>query len=187
MSLYFKTGTMNSSKTMNLIMAVHNYKEIEMNVLVFKSFKSDRGEGYNKIVSRAGGVVECQSVDESFTFNFWPLPDAIFVDESQFLTVQQVEELYQISSFIPVLCYGLKTNFKRELFPASKRLLELADSYEEFKSICECGKKATINGRYLDGVICIEGPEVLIEGAERIVYRAICRNCYDRQKEALCF
>ena len=100
----------------------------------------------------------------------------IIVDEAQFLTKDQVNQLKQISQTIPVLCYGLLTNFKTELFEGSKRLVEIADSLSEIKSVCRCGRKATVNARIINGKIVTDGAEVLI-GADE-TYEGMCYNCY---------
>ena len=102
--------------------------------------------------------------------------DVIIVDECQFLTKQQVNQLKDISIKIPVLCYGLLTNYKTELFEGSKRLVELADSLMEIKCICKCGRKATVNVRFVDGKVATEGKEIMIGADER--YESMCYQCY---------
>ena len=176
--LYFKTGCMNSSKTMNLIMAEYNYRERGFITEVYRPKIADRGEGINRITSRAGGTVLCKPIDEQFT-NFNENVDVILVDEAQFLTIEQVEKLYEISAKIPVLTYGLLTDFKRELFPGSKRLMELSDSTENFKTICQCGRKASINGRFIDGQLVREGNQISVEKG-KVEYKSLCRFCYDK-------
>ena len=100
------------------------------------------------------------------------------MDECQFLTKEQVEQLKDISLSIPVLCYGLLTNFKTQLFEGSKRLVELADSLMEIKCICGCGRKATINVRFVDGEVATEGQEILIGAEEK--YESMCYQCYKK-------
>lgn len=108
--------------------------------------------------------------------------DVVIVDECQFCKTHHIEELKKITEYVPVLCYGLKTNFKTKLFEGSKRLLELADSLTELKAICECGKKATLNGRFSNGKLVTNGKEVLIGGDE--TYKALCFDCYNKHKLA---
>ena len=100
-----------------------------------------------------------------------------------FLTKKQVEQLHLVSRFVPVLCYGLLTNFKSELFEGSKRLVEIAESLQEVKCVCKCGKKATINGRFVNGKIVTNGDEVSIGGDES--YEAMCYDCYLKYKQKL--
>ena len=109
----------------------------------------------------------------------------ILVDESQFLTKDQVDQLMQVTIDldIPVMCYGLRLNFRREDggFEGATRLLQIAHDIEEIKTICECGRKATYNARFLDGKLVADGPDVLIDdGKTKIEYRAICPACYER-------
>lgn len=106
--------------------------------------------------------------------------DVVIVDEAQFCTKRQVEQLREIAEIVPVLCYGLKTNFKTELFDGSKRLLELADSIREVKSVCECGKKAIFNGRFVKNLLVTDGAEIEIGGDDK--YRGLCYTCYQKEK-----
>ena len=104
----------------------------------------------------------------------------VIVDECQFLTRTQVDELKEVSKNIPVLCYGLLTNFKTELFEGSKRLVEIAESLMEIKSVCHCGKKATVNARFVDDKLVTDGEEILLGKEEH--YKALCYNCYSNLK-----
>ena len=111
-------------------------------------------------------------------------PNAIIVDESQFLRAQQVDELYLISKIydISVLCYGLRTDFRTNGFEGSIRLLEIADDIEELKTICTCGKKATFNIRKMNGIPIFDGEQVLIDGTDKTEYESVCGNCLIKQK-----
>ena len=108
--------------------------------------------------------------------------NVIIVDECQFMTKAQVEQLKELSVYVPVLCFGLLTNYKTELFEGSKRLIELADSFSEIKSICKCGRKATVNARLNNGKIITDGNEVEIGGDDR--YEGMCYNCYKKKLSA---
>lgn len=174
--LYFKFGAMGSSKTAQALMCRFNYMQKGFKVLLVKPSIDTRNK---KVSSRIGLEAECLNV--STTENFFDIyneykPDVIIVDECQFLTAKQVEDLKDLTQFIPVLCYGLLTNFKTYLFEGSKRLIELADSISEIKSVCRCGRKATINARLLNGKVVTDGPEVLI-GADE-TYEGRCYWCY---------
>lgn len=104
----------------------------------------------------------------------------MIVDECQFLTKQQVEDLHKVSLQIPVLCYGLLTNFRSELFEGSKRLVEIAESLQEIKCVCKCGKKATVNARFVDGKLSTSGAEIAIGGDEQ--YESMCYQCFLKAK-----
>lgn len=184
--LYFKYGTMNSSKSANMLMIRHNYTSQGFEVALLKP-AADTREGAAIVKSRIGLEAECilvpasASIYDIRTPEGKPLPEVpvIMVDECQFLTREQVDELYRISEKQVVMCFGLLTDFRRELFPGSMRLLELSDSIQEIKSICKCGKRAVANARFIDGVLQTQGEQVVI-GAEES-YRAMCRNCYDKE------
>lgn len=185
--LYFKYGTMGSSKTANALMTRFNYKEQGYNVLLIKPSIDNRFEnGESQVISRVGLSAECTKfTPNEDLYNLYKTLDSvrkidvIIVDECQFLSKKQVEELKQITRDIPVLCYGLKTNFKTELFEGSKRLLELADSIEEIKSVCKCGAKATINARIVNGKVTTSGAEIQI-GAEES-YQSMCYWCFQKR------
>lgn len=182
--LYFKYGAMGSSKSAQALMCRFNYIQKGFNVLLLKSSIDNRFENKkDEVISRIGISAPCikfsreQNMIELYNdeLNHRPV-DVIIVDECQFLTAQQVEELKSISRSIPVLCYGLLTNFKTELFEGSKRLIELADSIDEIKSVCKCGRKATVNARIVNGKITTSGEEIMI-GAEES-YEGMCYWCY---------
>lgn len=183
--LYFRFGAMNCGKTTALLQVAHNYSENDKNVIVIKP--SIDTKGGSNLDSRLGCQREVDILikpDESFEdyYENWNNKvDCILVDEAQFLSPKQVEELWTCTKLfeIPVICYGLKTNFKSELFDGSKRLIELADSIEEMSTICECGKKARYNARFVNGHFAKVGDSVVIDGAnDNVEYKPLCGKCY---------
>lgn len=182
--LYFKYGCMNSSKSANLLMIRHNYEEQGFNVLLLKPSIDDR-EGKSIIKSRIGIEAECIMVKslDSITDLFQKHPaDIIMVDEAQFLTRKQVEELYEISFHNNVLCFGLLTDFQQHLFEGSQRLIELAESLQEIKTVCSCGRRATRNVRFDEhGNLINHGEQVDIGGNDK--YKAMCKYCYENLKK----
>jgi len=185
--LYFHYGAMNSGKTTALLQVAHNYEEKEMKIVLIKP-KTDT-KGLNKVVSRLGVEREVDILldsDKTIMEYMKPeKPNAIIVDEAQFLTPKQVDELYFITKEydIPVLCYGLRCDFQMKGFPGSTRLLEIADDIKELKTICKCGQKATQNLRTLNGVAVFEGNQVLIDGESDIKYEGVCGKCYIKYKK----
>ena len=148
--LYFRYGAMNSGKTTALLQVAHNYEEKGMHPIIIKPTIDTKGE--NKVISRIGIEREVDYLiapDYNIEVNMDLVGvDAIIVDEAQFLTREQVEQLYHITKYysIPVLCYGLRCDFQMQGFPGSTRLLEIADSLEELKTICSCGRKQYCQG-----------------------------------------
>ncbi|MBQ7880400.1 MAG: thymidine kinase [Clostridia bacterium] len=187
--LYFKYGVMGSSKTAEALMCRFNYIQKGFNVLLLKPNIDNRFEQEDdkpKIISRIGISAECTkfSKDEDLSIlfikeNLKQKIDIIIVDECQFATTEQIEQLKQISYRTTVLCYGLLTNFKTQLFEGSKRLIELADSLQEIKSVCKCGRKASVNARFVNGKLTTCGEEILI-GAEES-YESMCYWCYKQR------
>lgn len=181
-SLYFKYAAMNSGKSTQLLQAQYNYFERGMNPLAMTSKIDDRS-GVGKIASRLGIYHPADTFDKTTDIFAFVLDmhktkpvDALFLDESQFLTEAQVRECARIVDEldIPVLCYGLKTDFRGKLFPGSEALLCLADNIEEIKAICWCGKKATMTARITPkGDVVREGTQVQIGGND--MYTALCR------------
>ena len=187
--LYFKYGAMGSSKTAQALITKFNYEERGMRVWLIKPATDDR-DGKNILSSRIGLSAVADPIDksESITERFLSQRercDVIISDESQFFTEAQVDELRGIVDEygVPVLCFGLRTDFMTRLFPGSKRLLELADSISEIKTICECGAKATVSARIGgDGRIVTSGRQVFLGGNDR--YLAMCHKCWaDKIKE----
>lgn len=187
--LYFKYGTMGSSKSAQALMCKYNYEERGFRVLLIKSQIDKRDIENDKIIvkSRIGLSSPCETFTadtDLFEFiknhNHLSRRCVVVVDEVQFITKLQVEQLKHASRYVPVICYGLLTNFKTELFEASKRLVEIADSLHEIKTICQCGKKANINARIHNGKLVTDGAEVEIGGND--CYQAMCYNCYNKMK-----
>ena len=185
--LYFRYGVMGSSKTAEALMCRFNYIQKGFNVLLLKPSIDNRFEDTTpKVISRIGLSADCIKFDKNSDLiklfndeNFKQKIDVIIVDECQFATAKQIEQLRRIAYDIPVLCYGLLTNFKTQLFEGSKRLVEIADSLQEMKTICKCGRKASVNARLVNGKITTDGAEILI-GAEES-YESMCYLCF-RQK-----
>lgn len=182
--LYFRYGSMNSGKTALLLQAVHNYEEQGMKVIVAKPSKDTKGN--DNLVSRIGLK---RKVDYSFTQddNIYKHIKSIkenigclFVDEAQFLEPQQADQLMQIvvKLNIPVICYGLRTDFKTNGFPGSTRLLQIAHTIEEMKTICTCGRKAMFNARKVNNKFVFDGKQVAIDGESSVTYEPLCPHCY---------
>jgi thymidine kinase len=181
--LYFRYGAMNCGKTTLLLQTAYNYEERGMKTIIFKP-KIDT-KGNNTVVSRLGITrdIDYSLEKEDKIADYLDknnLPAAIIVDEAQFLTTRQVDELYKISKElnIPVLTYGLRNDFLMNTFEGAARLLALADSIEELKTICRCGRKATQNMRFLNGKPVFKGESILIDGTSNIVYESVCGKCY---------
>ena len=188
--LYFKYGAMGSSKTAQALMCRFNYLQKGFDVFLFKPQADNRcvEGGIPLVSSRIGLKSECIefSKDDSFlqlakNYGIIKPASVIIIDEAQFMTRQQVNEIKEISQNLPVLCYGLLTNFKTELFEGSKRLVEIADSITEIKSVCKCGKKATVNARIINGKIADDGEEQFIGGDES--YEGMCYSCFIKRKK----
>lgn len=184
--LYFRYGAMGSAKTLNLLAAAHSYRAQEKDVLIVKPLL-DKRFGPSNVKSRSGLEKPADIlVDEKTKLTERELYgiSCVLVDEVQFLDPSFIEQLRNVAthSDIPVICYGLRTDFTRKLFPGSQRLLELADTIEEIKSTCQyCNKKAVFNQRYINGNAVLEGPQVML-GAEES-YLPVCASCYDKQAE----
>lgn len=187
--LYFKFGAMGSSKTAQALMCKFNYEQKGFKVLLMKPKLDNRDveNGIYYVKSRIGLKSECltfnkhESVLDLYCKNNVNNDiGVIIVDECQFCTSLQIDEFKEITKSIPVLCYGLKTDFKSELFEGSKRLLEIADSIQEVKSVCRCGAKATMNARIINGKVTTVGDSILIGGDES--YEGMCYWCW---KEAI--
>jgi thymidine kinase len=192
--LYFRHGAMNSGKSTALLQAAHNYEERQQHVLLAKPAVDKKGD--REIVSRLG---VSRSVDMLLTpemnlrEHFWEIANqkksagepiaCLLVDESQFLTEEQVNQALELAVLdnIPVLAYGIRTDFQTKSFPGSRRLLEIAHSLEELKTICRCGRKAMFNGRLFDGSFVFDGEQVAIDGVE-VTYESLCADCYFQEK-----
>ena len=179
--LYFKYGSMACGKTTELLQTVYNYRKNGFKVLLVKPFVDKKGG--TTVTSRLGVSKEVDVLlnNEELLSDKVQLEsiDSIVVDEAQFMTERQIEELWIISKLynIPVIAYGLKNNFQGKLFEGSKALLEKADSLDELVTICSCGKKARFNARKVDGSYTLLGQEVAIDGIDA-VYESLCGECY---------
>ena len=181
--LYFKYGAMGSSKTAQALITKYNYEENDMKVWLIKP-SADTRDGAETLRSRIGLQAEVDvmtpNVDVYDYFSSQKVNgcNVVIVDECQFMTPEQIDQLRAIvDDFnVPVLCFGLRTDFLTRLFPGSRRLMELADCIEEIKTMCDCGAKATVNARINDGYIVTEGAQVVLGGNDS--YIAMCHKCY---------
>lgn len=186
--LYFKYGTMGSSKSAQALMAKFNYEQKGMVVMLVKPSLDNRGDGDGQpmVRSRIGLSSPCEIIrpEDSFVELFDKFKaengcDCVIVDEAQFCTTKQVDELKLLTKQVPVLCYGLLNNFRCQLFEGSKRLVELSDSLQEIKSVCRCGRKSTVNARFINGKCVDDGPVVFIGGDES--YENMCYWCWQEE------
>lgn len=183
--LHFKYGTMNSGKSIDLIRMAHNYEECGYNVLVMKPIIDTKGS--DMLDSRVGLkrkvdiLINDDSILKLLKSKITDNLACIFIDEAQFLNKKQIDELFFITKKldIPVICYGLRTNFKMESFEGSRRLLEIADELEELKTLCKCMEIARFAGRKVNNEYTLDGLEVKIDGKdENIEYVPLCGKCY---------
>lgn len=188
--LYFRYGAMNSGKTTALLQVAHNYRERGMQVLILKP--SIDTKGGDRLVSRLGidGKVDILVRPDADIFEMVRQERetrgtlaCILCDESQFFTPEQAEQLFRVvvEQNIPVICYGLRADFMLRGFPGSTRLLELAHTIEELKTICSCGRKATCNGRKVNGAFVFEGEQVAIDTVDDVEYESLCPQCWYRE------
>ena len=187
--LYFRYGAMGCGKTMQLLQVAFNYEERGQKVCTAKPMLDTKNG--TKLLTRIGPERETdfciRKDDDLFEIikDKYSDRDCILVDEAQFLTAKQVDELMRVTIElnIPVMAYGLRLNFRLSDggFEGATRLLQMAHDIEELKTICECGKKATYNSRFLNGKFMVDGPDVLIDdGHSKIEYRALCPACYQK-------
>ena len=178
--LYFRYGAMGSSKTANAIMVRHNYLERGQRVLMLKP-RLDNRDGETMIASRSGLRCHCHFIEDLDRYNVRDY-DCLIVDEAQFLTRAQVERLVRVVDIdnVPVIAYGLRCDFRNELFEGSQWLLAWADTIEEVKTICWCGKKAVCNARVVDGKVAREGEQIVLGGSES--YVSLCRRHWAQGK-----
>ena len=188
--LYFNYGPMGSAKTLKLLTMAYNLEEKGIQFVVFKP-SIDNRDGINVVKSRIGIERECTPISQEVDIyevvsKYATVLEAInqklewiLIDECQFLTVEQVNQLGRIADLldIDVMCFGLRTDFQSNLFPASKRLFEIADNIEEIKIRCSCGRKAIINARFNNDEIVLDGNQVMIGGDD--TYKSFCRKCYN--------
>ena len=189
--LYFRYGAMNSGKSTHLMQVAYNYKERGMRVILLKP--STDKKGGDRLVSRLGVEVKVDMVVDNDTNIISEVKenikvngklDCILVDEVQFMKRHQVDELFEIAVTlnIPVICYGLRTDFKMEGFEGSQRLLLIAHSIEEMKTICKCGNKALLNGRKINGKFVFSGDQIAIDTVDNVEYESLCGQCYYKYK-----
>ena len=189
--LYFRYGAMNSGKSTHLMQVAYNYEERVMKVLIIKPMVDKKGG--DTLVSRLGvGRKVDLLLDENDNvldiikerLNANKKIDCILVDEVQFLKEAQIDELFEIAVTlnIPIICYGLRTDFKRNGFEGSTRLLLIAHSIEEMKTICACGKKAIFNGRKINNKFVFEGEQIAIDEQNDVNYESLCGECYYKYK-----
>lgn len=182
--LYFRYGTVGSAKTLNLLAVAHNYRQQGKKILLMKP-ELDTRFGKVQIKSRAGLEMDADLLienEESLSKLSYVEISCILVDEAQFLSCKTINALREISLDydIPILCYGLRTDFKSQLFEGSKRLMELADSIEEVKATCHyCNRKSIMNLKHVNGVAVHEGPSVELGAEEK--YFPACYACYRKQ------
>ena len=182
--LIFNYAAMNSGKSIDLLRTVYNYEENGLKVLVMKP--SIDTKGGDSIVTRAGLSRKVDFLISSGSNIIEMISDCIngvsciFIDEAQFLSEQQVIDLFIISNNydVPVICYGLRTDFRGNLFPGSSKLLGLAEELHEFKTLCNCGEIARYNARRVNGKYIVDGDSVLIDGTSDIEYVPLCASCY---------
>lgn len=186
--LYFRYGTVGSAKTMNLLAVAHNYQQQKKQVVVLKP-KMDIRFGVHEVKSRAGLAMAADHLitpDTVFKAHEFKGTDCIVVDEAQFLSSQVIDQFRAIATKenIPVICYGLRTDFRARLFEGSLRLLEVADSIEEIKTTCAyCNRKAIFNLKLLNGEPTLDGPTIELGAEEK--YLPACSKCYQSRVEGL--
>jgi thymidine kinase len=189
--LYFRYGAMNSGKSTALLQAAYNYEERDQQVLLGKPHIDTKGD--NAIISRLGvtrqvdftvapadDVYEVFARERARVLQETGLPvSCLLVDEAQFFTEAQVDDLLRIAIVegVPVLAYGIRTDFQTVAFPGSRRLLEIAHSLEELKTICRCGRKAVFNARTIGDEFIFDGDQVAIDGVD-VGYQSLCGTCY---------
>ena len=190
--LYFRYGAMNCGKSTNLMQVAFNYEERGMKTIVIKPGIDTKGE--DKVISRLGIerkvdiVVDgyMNLVDEVVKYiEECEKLHCILVDEAQFLKSVQINQLFEVAvkMNIPVICYGLRTDFLMNGFEGSERLLLIAHSIEELKTICACGRKALLNGRKVNGEFVFEGSQVAIDQENDVEYESLCGVCFYKEKE----
>lgn len=181
--LYFKYGAMGSSKTAQALMVKFNYEEKGYRVGLMKPSVDNR-DGNTIVKSRIGLQDTGILIDREMNLYEWYQEnryDVLIVDEAQFLTAAQIDQLKDVTiDFVPVLCFGLKTDFQTHMFEGSRRLFEIADSLMEIKSVCTCGRKAEVNARIQNGKIVREGEQIFIGGNES--YIGLCYECWRKGK-----
>ncbi len=183
--LHFKYGAMNSGKSDTLIKTAYNYEERGLEAIVVKPGIDTKGE--DKVVARGGhertvDIIADSTLDLKKAILDRGAPAVVLVDEAQFLTEQQISELLHLAKDhdISVICYGLRADFRTQLFPGSKRLFEVADNIEKLPTMCFCGRQAEFNTRKVNGHYVFDGDQVAIEAGD-VSYDSLCGLCYQRE------
>ena len=190
--LYFRYGAMNSGKSTHLMQVAYNYEERGMEVLILKPATDKKGG--DRLFSRLGVNRNVDMLIEKDDNIFKRIEEqllspsevhCILVDEVQFMETNQINQLFEIAVKldIPVICYGLRTDFLMEGFEGSKRLLLIAHSIEEMKTICKCGNKAVVNARIINGKFVFEGDQIAIDNVDDVEYESVCGKCYYKYKD----
>lgn len=184
--LHFKYGAMNSGKSDTLIKTAFNYTERGLKVLVVKPAVDTKGDA--KVVARGGhdrdvDILADNTVDLEKDVLQHESVSVVLVDESQFLTESQIGQLFKLAKNhgISVICYGLRADFRSNMFPGSKRLFEVADNIEKLPTMCFCGSQAEFNTRKVNGSYIFEGDQVAIDGEDTVEYDSLCGRCYMRE------
>ncbi len=183
--LYFRYGAMNCGKSISLLQVAHNYEECGMNVRILKPKKDLKGG--DMVVSRIGNkrkvdyLIEEEDNLKAYLENCYKSNiSCILIEESQFLNKEQIDELFLFTKKydIPVICYGLRSDFKTNVFPGALRLFEVADVLEELYTICRCGQRAKFNARKVNNKFTVSGEQVAIDGIGSVTYESLCGRCY---------
>lgn len=190
--LFFRYGAMNSGKSTALMQVAYNYEERGMRVLIIKPAVDTKGDDH--VVSRLGvsrkvdicvtpGLDVFEAIQQNIAVS--GALACVLVDESQFLEREQVDQLMRVTVYldVPVITYGLRTDFNMNGFEGSIRLLEIAHNVEEMKTICSCGRKALFNGRKVGGRFVFEGEQVAIDMQNDVEYQSLCASCYFKERE----
>ncbi|HEY0965582.1 MAG TPA: thymidine kinase [Candidatus Saccharimonadales bacterium] len=184
--IHFKYGAMNSGKSDTLIKTAYNYEERGLKVLVVKPRVDTKGDdhvtargGHSRIVD----ILADNTLDLASEVLKTSNVACVLVDESQFLTEKQISQLFILAKEhdISVICYGLRADFRTQVFPGSKRLLEVADNIEKLPTMCFCGSQAEFNTRKVNGKYVFEGDQVAIDGEDKVEYDSLCGRCYMRE------
>ncbi|MDO5719104.1 MAG: thymidine kinase [Actinomycetaceae bacterium] len=195
--LYFRYGAMNSGKSTALLQAAYNYEERGQRVVLAKPTIDTKGD--RQIISRLGVTRKVDMLvqaDDAFRDMFLRIASgddphslvphvetqpvaALLIDEAQFFTPAQIDDMFRVAILdnVPVLAYGIRTDFQTVAFPGARRLLEIAHSIEELKTICRCGRKAVFNGRKVNDQFTFDGAQVAIDGVD-VTYESLCGACY---------
>ena len=184
--IHFKYGAMNSGKTDTLIKTAYNYEERELNVVVIKPEIDTKGG--TTITARGGhsrevDILADRDLDLRHEISKRSLIACVLVDEAQFLTPDQISQLYSVAKEddISVICYGLRTDFRTQLFPGSQRLLEVADNIEKLSTMCFCGSQAEFYTRKVNGNYIFTDDQVAIDGEDEVEYDSLCGSCYAKE------